>query len=291
MIDRLLVEQLILIGKSNPDEEQVALLLEQIRNKDEVNRLQWAEWDSITKTMTTQDVAALAKGLGLAESSLRWCGGSVAAVIWVFRELQRRDPGVAEAVAEWIGSRWVEAGYDNYWAHFPNAHELRRRREIREARKENDGIEVELKRAWDALPWEKHKHEWLLRELEESRVRQERKRQEDEHRAREQSLVDELEKLKSENSSLTKQLNRMRHAEDRRRLLQEAEHLSSVERLRLIAERDFDIGFYPEEWANVETEVLISLNQEARQKLIDKLRERRKGPWKSMISRLLRLAE
>ena len=291
MIESDVLDKLVAIGRSDPDSEQVASLLEQIKHKDEVNRLHWAEWDSLTRTMTTEDVAALAKGLGLAESRLRWLGGSVAAVIWVFRELQRRDPGTAEAVAEWIGTQWVEAGYENDWVHFPGAQELRHRREIREARKENDSIEDELKRGWDALPWEKHKHEWLVREREESRVRQERQRQDDERRARERSLADELKKLKSEYSSLTKQLNRMRHAEDRRRLLQEAEHMSSPERLRLIAERDFDIGFYPEEWAHVEAQLLTSLSQEVRQKLIDKLRERKKGPWKSLVDRLIRLAE
>jgi len=291
MIESDVLDKLVAIGRSDPDSEQVASLLEQIKHKDEVNRLSWTEWDAVTKAMPTEDVVALAKGLALAESRLRWCGGSVAAVIWVFRELRRRDPGTAEAVAEWIGTQWVKAGYENYWAHFPDPQELRHRRETREVTGENDAIEDELKQGWSVLAWEKRKHEWLVREREELRNRRERQRQEDERRAREQSLVDELEKLKSEELSLTTQLNRFRRAEDRRRLLREAESMSLMERLQLVADRDFDIGFYPEEWAHVEAQLLASLSQEVRQKLIGKLRERKKGPWKSLVDHLLELAE
>jgi hypothetical protein len=86
--------------------------------------------------MQTDDLIALTKGLALAEKYLGWAGGSVAAPIWTFRELQRRDSTLADRVANWILPRttnpWVPYGSQNYGARsveeFQNAKQRNRER-------------------------------------------------------------------------------------------------------------------------------------------------------------------
>src|SRR5687767_2242523 len=69
---------------------------------DAINRRAWQDWNAVIRRMIDEDVDALARGLSLADTLPGWIGGSVAAVIWVFQELERRSfPGLL-ALAEWI---------------------------------------------------------------------------------------------------------------------------------------------------------------------------------------------
>ena len=81
---------------------------------------QVGETVEITQPMQTDDLVALTKGLTLAEKHHGWIGGSVAAVIWTFRELQRRDSTLADEVANWILPRtsnpYVPYGCQNHQA-------------------------------------------------------------------------------------------------------------------------------------------------------------------------------
>ena len=64
--------------------------LNSIRHLDHINRLHWSTWDEVTQALDVDDLVALVKALAVAEEAFKWCGGSVAAVIWTFRELERR---------------------------------------------------------------------------------------------------------------------------------------------------------------------------------------------------------
>ncbi len=79
-----------------------------------VNRLHFDSWYATTETLSPEAHAALARGLVLAEEEFRWCGGSVAAAIWVYRSFARKFPDACDTLAEWMLSHstnpWVPFG-------------------------------------------------------------------------------------------------------------------------------------------------------------------------------------
>ena len=58
---------------------------------DRINRLHWSDWNALTASLSMHELESLLKALTIAELRFHWCGGSVSAVIWVFREIQRRN--------------------------------------------------------------------------------------------------------------------------------------------------------------------------------------------------------
>ena|SRR6056297_1652653 len=103
MIRPHVVQHLIQIGRSgDPDDPTTAAHLDAIAKYSSINRKHWKDWNEITDPMPTHDVVALTKGLVLAELRHRWIGGSVAAAIWTFREVESRDTLVADELADWI---------------------------------------------------------------------------------------------------------------------------------------------------------------------------------------------
>ena len=119
MISLEAIVTLIQIGRSDkPDDPSTQQCFERIRKYGAINREHWTTWDQVTQPMETDELIALTKGLTLAEKYLGWVGGSVAASIWTFRELQRRDSALADEVANWMLPRtanaWVPFGSQNY---------------------------------------------------------------------------------------------------------------------------------------------------------------------------------
>ncbi len=107
MKDKLLtsevIDLLIEVGRmENPFSEEALALIAPLKEKDEINRLHWREWNKFTESMKVQDLASLTKGLTVAEKHFRWIGGSVAGVIWVYRMLYNKDQEVAEKVGAWV---------------------------------------------------------------------------------------------------------------------------------------------------------------------------------------------
>ena len=85
--------------------------LESIRNEDHIDRLHWRDWDDVTQPIVLEDVVALVKSLVICEERFAWGGGSVSAIIWVYREIKRRDHVLAEDIAEWILLRTSNLGF------------------------------------------------------------------------------------------------------------------------------------------------------------------------------------
>ncbi len=108
------VEILIEAGR-NPALElpECGPLLERVRRQDYINRLGWQTWDDVTDALAIPDCVALTKALVVCEERFRWIGGSVAAVIWVYRAIERRDSAVARELVDWIVPRST-----NDWAPF-----------------------------------------------------------------------------------------------------------------------------------------------------------------------------
>ena len=102
------VKILVEIGRSgDSDKPAIAARLESFGRYDSINSKRLITW-----RMPTNDLAALTKGLVLAERHHSWIGGSGASAIWTFRELQRRDSELADKVANWILPRT-----QNPWFH------------------------------------------------------------------------------------------------------------------------------------------------------------------------------
>jgi hypothetical protein len=89
-------------------------LLRSVRSLQRINCKHWSWWSEQTEARSLDDCVALAKALTVAENVFRWSGGSVAGAIWVYREVERRDSGVAADLADWIACRttnpWLPTG-------------------------------------------------------------------------------------------------------------------------------------------------------------------------------------
>jgi hypothetical protein len=249
MISSNVLQPLIAIGKSgDPDDTMTAAHLEAIGSFDWINREASSSWAEITREMPIDDMVALVKGLVLAEDYHRWIGGSVAAAIWVFRELVMRNPALADDVANWILPRtsnpWVPFGSQNHGA-----------------RSVDEYSTVQQRRS-----------ECILAGLAEERA--------SEHRAQMERLSRESQREQSARarySNVRKQfiaeLNILTIEAQLRRLATDEAH--SVE-------------FYPTRIADAaNSEVINSLDEGTRILLWKKLKGKKRGPWKNFKKRLL----
>jgi hypothetical protein len=111
------------------------------------------EWRSAVSALSSSDIVLLAKTLALAEREFQWSGGSVSAVIWVFRVLAERDVRLSEVLADWILPRttnpYVPFGHSNLGATSMQDYEtrLRRRKERRAAAQQEAEAAAEGRRA------------------------------------------------------------------------------------------------------------------------------------------------
>lgn len=240
------VEALIALG-NQPPEAMEGADLEVLKDHDWINRTGSDLWEAAAGGLATQDVIALIKGLVVTEHRLNWIGGSVAAAIWVFHELQRRDPLLATEVGDWVLARtrnpYLPFGRPNHGAR--SLEEFRRLDEEYEARCQARG--------------ERH----LRKQAElsaEATIRRE-----------------ERENLNA--------LHARRHvaADVRRELIDKLSLLSAGQRLEAVASDPMrPIGFYPETWASLTQEELANLSGDLRQRLLMKLSEQRVGPWRAL---------
>src|SRR6266550_1979754 len=100
------VNNLIALGRldDSPSAKRDQILA-WVKPFEEVNRLGWDRWNEVADTLSEAELRNLARGLTIAELELRWCGGSVASVIWVYRRYESRFPEKADALADWVLAR------------------------------------------------------------------------------------------------------------------------------------------------------------------------------------------
>lgn len=239
---------LLEIGRRYKDcEDMIRPLLKQVSTFDEVNRLHWSEWDSVTRLMGTPDVLALFRGLVLTEKRLRWSGGSVAGAIWVFRELDHRDSSLGSAAADWAlensDNPWVPFGSDNLGAR--SSAEYRDRKAARQLQ-----IQASLAAIAES---ERRAAEWR------SRVREQRMRAAELRRSPDRAaFLKELSAL-----PIPAQLK------------------------RLSCDQEFPVEWYPVRLVGAATtQILLELDQNVRLALLDKLKGRHRGPWSTFKRRL-----
>lgn len=246
MIDPNTIAELIEIGKSDyldhPDS------LNEFSHRQDINLIIRSDWYRVTEPLPVEDLVALIKAITLAESRFRWAGGSVAAVIWIFRRLQDTDLHASEDTADWILSRtqnpYLPFGTDNCGA-----------RSLAGYRK---ALESRAKR-----------HSEYLAE--------ERARQEQAKRRRQEKRQAHLERIECQATE----------SRVRRQFLAEFMLLDPSDRLRKIAkDTSHPVDYYPPECAMSDPAALQRLPLDSRRLLIDRLKDRRKGPW-SGLCRLL----
>ena len=198
--------------------------------------------------MQTGDLVALTKGLTLAENYRRWIGGSVAAVIWTFRQIQRRDPALADEVADWIlpltRNPWVPYGSQNHGAR--SVEEYRSAEQIR-AERISAGF-AEVKNNEENAKVDKH-----IRKTQRIRSATDRD-------------SDIRESFKADLNQMTIK-DQLRH---------------------LAADQAYSVEFYPTCIANAATEEVVnSLDEDTRLALWKKLKGKKRGPWSKFKRRLL----
>ena len=249
MIDQLSAENLnilIQIGNSDTESEREALLI-QVKRWDAINRLHWNSWYDVIESMDEDAHEALAKGLVMAEETHRWCGGSVAAAIWVYRSFARKFPLQAESLAEWMLAHstnpWVPFGSDRGSARTLQEH--RDQLERNATRREQRAKEV--------------------RASEDLKAMKEHDRQ----------------KLASHRESI-----QMTASQARADLISELKRLPVKERLEQMARDDrHPLSFYPVELVESAANPLSELDQETKNKLMVRAASIPRGPWKQWLKK------
>ena len=249
MIDPSILDVLIRAGRMpDPEGPEAAVLLERISTADKINRLHWSTWDRVTQGLSTGDLVALIKALTIAEQRFSWTGGSVSAVIWTFRHLARREPDLADPLADWILHRTTNPscpfGSQNYGA-----------RSVKE-------------------------YTTILQERAQKRERN-LQRAEAENLAAEQRLNDR--KVRADGRHARQQ----RDTASRRASLAALSLLTASDRLKHISQdHEHAVDYYPGEFAQLTEADLEMLDDETRLLLLGKLRDRRDGPWKTLYRQL-----
>jgi hypothetical protein len=244
-IPTTIIDGLIALGQRAVDGMMGDITL--LKEHEWINRTAPDSWEGPVGGLATSDVVALIKGLVVIENRLGWMGGSVAAAIWVFRELQGRDPLLAMEVADWILARtrnpYLPFGRLNHGA-----------RSL-----------VELRRL-DA-EYAAHLHDRSQRHL------------------REQSEVAAKAATRRDQRERAKTIHRERHAlaaRVRRQLIDSLGARSPGVRLQAVAlDTDHPVDFYPEAWASLTREEVADLPPDTRARMLKKLANRRKGPWRA----------
>ena len=263
--------------------------LMQIQHQGVVNRQHWESWDAITRTMRTEDVVDLVRGLALADSLPGWGGGSVAGVIWVWRELERRDVADLSDLAEWV----VKHDSNGYAPFGTMKH-----RELRLARlaahkamvmrmEKNKRLEAELRGRMTSAEYEEAFGAWLAAHLRGIKAAQEAQALLRRDAGQIVVLGSRLTAQEGKLSTLESQIARKNRAEKREALLRKGAALSSVERLRLVAaNRDMPLAVFPADWAFVGASIVMDVDRSTRVLLAERLKDRRKGPWRRLYQTL-----
>ena len=252
MIETHIIRVLIHIGTdcNVPGElnhRDIALL----KSYEHIDRAGLDAWGKATKDLRNEEVIALIRGLTIVERELRWCGGSVSPVIWLFRNLESTvDISIYEELADWIlkitHNRFLPFGSNNFGAEsFADYKKMVfRRRSIQLAAK--------------------------------------KKRKTSEEDARNQRIIRASQRERSAND---------RYSSIRQQLIQEFSQLSIQEQLgRIATDEVYSVNFYPTRSAKAATSsILESLDYDLLLSLRMKMKGKHKGPWGSFKKRLMRV--
>jgi hypothetical protein len=212
-----------------------------------------------------RDACALVRGLVIAENAeLSVLRGSVSLVKYAYRMLEFMNPEGAMEVASWI----VDHSNNDYIPF-----EMRKTRRafvrIRESARTWEQCREQLER-WKT-------EEWETRKLALAALHQ----QEERHRI--------LEAIRKK-CAAEKHTIQLARSAARQLFIEALAQVNEQERLEHLAWDDsHGLGYYPSGMAQCSATALASLTEQTKARLIQKLKARRKGPWKKLYLFLVEL--
>lgn len=240
-----------------------------LREQGWINRLHWSEWFAATAPLSMQELENLLKALTIAALRFGWRDGSVASVIWVFKDIQRRSQVDADRLYDWVITRST-----NPYAPTGSSG--------------NPTIPHDIVPVLDRMAKEE-REQWRLSFLESCRKLSEQRHIEKIARIERTQKEAQNNRLAKANRQAQKNKLDSERREARKRLFEKALCLDAVGRLRLIVENsDIPLDSFPEEWARIPDEFLSRMTDEETSAVLSRLREKRKGAWRDLSRRLAR---
>jgi hypothetical protein len=243
-----------------------------LETRSELGRHNWSYWEPVAKALDTADLVALVKGVTVAdEHLLGWRAGSVAAAIWVFGVLAKRDPVLAFELLD----RWIPA-------HSTNGYVVRMVGRVPPIDWERLRLRAGGATAAELKEWDAERRRERRRQVKAGAAseREGEKRAEAERQARaEKKACAQHERLEAHRGQ----------ALERRTHLEAWLGRSAAERLHQVAvDTQHRVEWYPAEWAEVDESTMRALGEETRAALVQRLQDlkSRRGPWKDLRDRL-----
>ena len=249
-----IVNDLIALGslEDSPSAERDRLLA-RLKPFERVNCLAWDQWNELADRLPEVELRNLVHGLTAAELELHWSGGSVAAVIWVYRRYESLFPDRADQLADWVLAR-TENPYVPFGGMRAGARSVAEYRSHLAAKaRRHDESEQEQEDA------RQHKR---IRAIVRRRLAQERR------------------------------LLQAAHNRARAEITAQLQELPTKQRLEHMAWDDFhSLAFYPASFTKIDRQTFEHLDASTRKRLMDKIAARRKGAWKKLYEQLTELAK
>jgi hypothetical protein len=220
-----------------------------IREVDVINRLGPQSWLAVSSVLPVEDAVSLFKALVIVERVLHWSGGSVAAAIWVFRDLEQRDWPLSRSWADWALPR-TRNGYVPFGRMTAGA------KSVAEA----------------------EEHWAQRRRCAAEHVVRERLQQEEALRRKELRRQAHHQRMD----------NQHRDVQTRQTTVIQLQEVPAPERLHWIANDDAHcISFYPDAFADVSDDDLAALHVDVLQKLERRTAQSGLPGWKRLYKRLV----
>ncbi len=244
-------DTLIAIGQAaRAGQEPLNEDIEILRRHDSFNRQSPEFWKNATVGLNDNELGSLACGLTYVEAQLRWMGGSVSGVIWLFQALVARDPSVSllDEISGWI----IEHTRNPY---------------------NPFGTQVSL----GARNYSEYQRWSASRAVEIGKCIKS-----------DSELEERAEAERQLRREMAAAGAAARNTEIRRQIIKSFESLSLAEKLvRIASHPTFPPQFFPTSIADASTqEVIDSLPSEVQVALARRLKGKRKGPWASFRKRL-----
>lgn len=292
---KTIIQKLISLSEMNPSDENFKASVENLKADDEINRLSHQQWHSLLNSFSVVECVKIGKGLALAEAINHWCGASVAAIIWVYKEIYLRNKIEAEQLAFFVEETWRNLNYHNDWAKFVNwASEKRKAKlieeEINQLASEQNQIEKSLIKEFGRETWLKRKGNFLENELAIAKHLQSIRIENKSLIENNNILKKNIEELTGKNTKLwakNYQLQSYFRINERRRLIQKGDIADCHEKVKIICQnRAFNINSFPETWAKEIANSLGKLDDEEIKILFEILNQATSKIWRSLKKKL-----